>query len=323
MKSAIAVIGYQRIDHLAETLRCLSYNYDVQKCPLYIFIDGPKDTAKTSQAYKTHKAICSFARSFQWGTKKNIIASDFNRGLRKAVCYSIDTVLSDYQSVIIVEDDIVCSPYFYRYMKHMLTQYHDDNRLGAVCGHCYHYNRNEFNPHEPYFLNHFACWGWGTWRRAWEQTEWSTDVLVNNIKHIQVRKKLDIGLGAAVSGHLYAQHHGYTDSWDAIFGVNLFLHNQLCVYPTQSLTTNIGWRGEGSTHVSMEYDPNAPMAFYEIPIPKHLEVQESQHARKAYANYFYPNKLKMYAGFLKRTLEYYARKILNRPVKPGKYKQAI
>ena len=73
----------------------------------------------------------------------------------------------------------------------------------AVCGHCYRYNRNEFNPTEPYFLQHFACWGWGTWRRIWEKTEWDTELLVKNIKNIRVRKKLDIGLGAAVSGNLY------------------------------------------------------------------------------------------------------------------------
>ena len=131
MNSAIAVIGYQREYHLAETLRCLSFNYNIQKCPLYIFIDGPKDTIKTSQAYKTYKSICAFTKNFSWTTKKYVFTSDFNRGLHKAVRFSIDTVLSDYQSVIVVEDDIVCSPYFYRYIEYMLNRFYDDNRVGC------------------------------------------------------------------------------------------------------------------------------------------------------------------------------------------------
>lgn len=320
---AIAVIAYQRPTHLAETLRNLAHNYNIQSSPLYIFIDGPKDSSRQSIAYKNYLAVQSCAKKFSWQGKKYLLASKHNRGLQMGVRYAIDTVLSDHKSILIVEDDIVTSPYFYRFMSQALRKYRTANAVGAICAHCYPFPRKIFNPLQPYFLRHFACWGWGTWRRTWEKIEWDTGMLVQKITNLKARRILDMGMGTAVSGLLAAQNNGYIDTWDVQVGVSLFLNKQMCLYPPQSLTTNIGWRGEGSTHVCAPYDTNPPLAYYEMPIPLDLEVEENDQARKAYSKYFYPSKLIEIKALIGNNIKNIGRKLRNKLMPSYMHKNSL
>ncbi len=322
MNLAIVSLGYQRAQYIFESLRTLSQNYDMQDIPLYIFIDGPTDTTPTSEAVKRNKSVLECVRSFRWSGKKRIIAAKTNQGLEKAFRSAVDTVLSDYDAVIVIEDDVVTGPYFFRFMKEALSVYKDDERISTICGYCYPFDRKIFNPQIPYFLRHFATPGWGTWRRAWENIEWSSKTLLQRIKPLGSRITLDMGLGARVTGILVAHKNGYCVGWDAKLSVSTFLDKQMCLFPPRSLSNNIGWKGDGGTHTGDGItDINAPLSFHEMSIPHDLVVQESLLARKAYRQYFYPNKLVEFKNFLISVLEEPARKFLKRPVKIGPFKK--
>ncbi len=275
---AIAVIGFKRPKHIQETLYALSQNYSIDKAPLYIFIDGARDDPKEKQLVQQTQET---SKAFPWKGKKIIHASPHNKGLQNAVRHAIDITLTDYKSIIVVEDDIVTSPYFYNFISAGLTQYENNQSIGAICGHVYSISRKIFNPHSPFFLKHFCCWGWATWRDRWNSLCWDAQKLNQSLNRNK-KKELDYGHSRWVSGILKAQMNGYINTWDVQTGVSLFLQNRFCLYPPETLTNNIGWRNDGlSTHALSEYNPNAPMAYINITIPPSLQIRELHHARKA------------------------------------------
>lgn len=280
---------------MRDTLRALANNYGVADVPLYIFIDGPRgDEDKNFQEHAQVQEVRRVCESFSWAGKKVIHAARENKGLMRNVRYAIDTTLSDYEGAIIVEDDIVTSPYFYAFVSDALSRFRNVQEVAAICGHCYPYSRKHFNPSEPYFLRHFACWGWATWRRSWEGVCWDTEMLVKTLAKTKRKKELDFGNARWVSGILDAQHSGAIDTWDVQTGVSFFLNDQLCLFPPETLTNNTGWRADDlSTHVLAEINLNAPLAYKGFKIPKNLHPQEDARARRAYMRFACPLKIRV------------------------------
>lgn len=292
---AIAIIGFRRPAHLRDTLRALANNYDIAGTPVHMFIDGPREhareAAKEKKLVEETRALC---RAFPWSGAHTVHASKKNLGLQQNVRRAIDTVLSDYKQVIVVEDDIITSPYAYRFFARGLSRFAEDKKVSAVCGHCYPFDRKIFNPTAPYFLRHFACWGWATWRRAWERVCWDTGALRKNLAKSRAVQTLDFGNARWVSGILEAQHGGYINTWDVQTGVSFFLDGGLCLYPPETLTNNSGWRNDGlSTHVVSAVNPNAPLAYADFSVPENIPVEENPRARKAYSALVCPPRVRL------------------------------
>src|SRR3546814_17563012 len=73
-------------------------------------------------------------------------------------------MLEQHEAVIVIEDDLLLSPYFLKYMNDALYHYRDDQRVASIHG----YSLPTDRPlPETYFLKGADCWGWATWRRAW------------------------------------------------------------------------------------------------------------------------------------------------------------
>ena len=152
IQHAITIIGFRRPVHITNTLVALANNYSIENTPLYIYIDGPRgDATSNAKEYKQVQQTIEACEKFPWNGKKIIHAAKKNKGLQQNVRYAIDTTLSEYPSTIIVEDDIITSPYFYLFMTQGLEQYKDTQEVAAICGHCYPFARKLFNPTEPYF----------------------------------------------------------------------------------------------------------------------------------------------------------------------------
>ena len=109
----IVVVAYSRLNSLENLLDSLSKaQYDDDEVNLVISID-----------YSGQQDVYNLADSFDWKNgKKIIIRHDHNLGLREHVLYCGDLSLQ-YESVIILEDDLLVSPSFYLYSKAALEFY--------------------------------------------------------------------------------------------------------------------------------------------------------------------------------------------------------
>ena len=76
-------------------------------------------------------------------------------------------VVNEYGSCIVLEDDLLTSPYFLKYMNDALQTYELDDRVISIHGYCYPVDHMP----ETFFLKGADCWGWATWKRGWSLFE--------------------------------------------------------------------------------------------------------------------------------------------------------
>ena len=112
LEIAIVIFAYNRPLHLQSTLNSLARNAEAKNLPLVAFIDGPRsieDAGLTKQV----ESIVNNANGFSSVTS---IARKNNLGLYKSITLGVTEILKDYEAIIVVEDDMITSPYFIRYM---------------------------------------------------------------------------------------------------------------------------------------------------------------------------------------------------------------
>lgn len=297
----ITVIAFRRPMLLHTTLQMLKINHGIAGTPLYIYIDGARKQVKDEA--KMVEETVQVAKRFEWDGEKKIFSSEHNRGLHDNVRFAINTSLVEYESTIIVEDDIVTSPFFFRYAIQGLNIFANNYEVAAICAHCYPYSRKKFNPDKPYFLKHFACWGWATWRRSWEKVCWDTGVLREELKKVKGHREINFGAGEFVSGILDAHHNGYINTWDVQTAVSFFLNEQYCLFPPETLTNNTGWRlTDHSTHVFAKINFNAPLAYTEFIIDNTMPIEVSLQAWKAYQAWLSPPIRKKIKTLIKKAI---------------------
>ncbi|WP_018613824.1 hypothetical protein [Segetibacter koreensis] len=173
MKPAIVVVTYNRPASLSRLLTFLSNStFTCADITLIISIDY-QDTL-------LHKDVVKIAEGFNWehGCKK-IIEHKKNLGL-KAHVLSCGDWSELYEAVIVLEDDIVVSPYFYDYALQTLEMYDKDKNIAGISLYAFQWNSiaaRSFTPaangYDVYFSQNAQSWGQVWSKRMWaEFKEW-------------------------------------------------------------------------------------------------------------------------------------------------------
>ncbi len=125
MNPSIVVVTYNRPASLNRLLSFLSTAiYNSSDVNLIISIDY--------QASELHNDVVKIARDFNWkyGFKK-IIEQKKNLGL-KAHILSCGDLSEEYGAVIVLEDDLIVSPFFYDYALQSLEVYKEDLNIAGI-----------------------------------------------------------------------------------------------------------------------------------------------------------------------------------------------
>ena len=163
MKSPIAFFAFNRPYHTNETLKSLSLNSEAKQTDLYAFIDGPRKISEIQLIDNVEKIIKSFANKFK---SVAVYRSEVNQGGAINQKRGISKVLSEFESVISLEDDICVSKHFLSYMNNALKIYKDEKKVWHING--FNYPIKFEGDFECFFMRSMQCWGWATWKDRWE-----------------------------------------------------------------------------------------------------------------------------------------------------------
>ena len=156
----VVLFVYKRPEETRRTLDALHANEGANRSHLFVFADGPRsraEEAKTAEVRSLFSGLSGFAGL-------TVRSSETNKGLARSVIAGVNEVLRDHDRAIVIEDDLVTSRYFLRFMNEALEKYRDDERICCIHG----FSPPTRHPETPYFLRRGAdCWGWATWRRGW------------------------------------------------------------------------------------------------------------------------------------------------------------
>lgn len=238
----VALFVFNRPAHTQRTLEALHRNDSAQNTHLYIFCDGPRADREDGIFVQKVRMVVASRR---WCGKVTIVEHKKNCGLAASIKNGINHVLGEHDRVIVLEDDILVSPGFLDYMNTALSIYQSDSAVTAVCGFLPGTIMGRLLP-ETFFLRHFECWGWGTWRRVWKDLDWDANRLYARVtENREQLDKFDFNNSADFSSHLRANAEGRMRTWAIYFQANAFLWEGLSLFPGKSLVQNIGCDSSG------------------------------------------------------------------------------
>jgi hypothetical protein len=248
----IALFVYKRPVHTRKTIEALQGNALASQSCLYLFSDGPKDQDTANAVAEVRQYI----RSITGFRSVNIIERERNRGLAQSVIAGVTHLCNEHDRVIVLEDDLVVSPYFLEYMNNALNRYENEARVMQISG--YLFPAKTEDDKDAFLLPFTTSWGWATWQRAWKYFD--PDMI--GCKTIQtdpsLQKKFDLGGAYPYSRMLEDQKSGKVDSWGILWYLSVFMRSGLVLYPKQTLVNHIGY-DETATHAKSTLYREAPL----------------------------------------------------------------
>jgi putative methyltransferase (TIGR04325 family) len=287
--SPILLFVYNRLWHTKETVTALLKNELAAESDLIIFSDG----ALNSTSIKPVNQVRDYVHSITGFKSIQIIERDYNFGLAKSIIDGVTRVCQDYGRVIVLEDDIIASPYFLRYMNDGLNLYENNERVISIHG--YVYPTKEELP-ETFFLRGADCWGWATWKRGWNLFEPDGKILLKELEKRKLAKNFDMNGAYKFTKMLKDQIKGKNDSWAIRWHASAFLASKLTLYPGKSLVTNIGLDGSG-THCSKSSALVSKLAVKPISLNS-IPVEESEYAKSSIEVFFRSKRISFQQIFL-------------------------
>lgn len=274
----IALFTYNRPQHTKETIEALCLNELANESDLIIFSDAAKNDIVAKGVNETRqylKTVTGF-KSIQ------IIERESNYGLGNSIIDGVSKIVSEYGRVIVLEDDLLTSPYFLRFMNESLNKY--ENTDDVISVHGYVYPIKEELP-ENFFLIHTDSLGWGTWKRAWKFFNPNGQEILDQIEQKKISKEFNFNSSYDFIKMLKKQIKKENNSWAIRWYGSAFLANKLSLFPQKSLVFHNGGDNTGTNCV---YDSwlDVDLSEKEIPVLENLPLEENKKVRYLYESFF-------------------------------------
>lgn len=273
----IILFVYNRPEHTRKTVEALLKNKEAINSELYVFADG----CKMAEHAQNVNAVRKYIRGIKGFKSITIKEQDHNLGLAPSVIAGVTSVINIYGKTIVIEDDLVTSPFFLKFMNDALEMYKGDEQVSAVQGYMYPVGGNM---PDTCFVNDPGCWGWGTWARAWKLFEPDGQKLLNELYQRDLTYIFDYDGSYAYTQMLKDQITGKVSSWAIRWYASTFLNGMVSLWPGRSLVQNIGMDGSGR-HCGETSAFNVDVSFKPIKLQK-IDIIETASVREKFIIYF-------------------------------------
>ena len=270
-------------------MEALQKNELAQESELFIYADAPKNEEATLKVHEVRQYIHSIT-----GFKKvHIIEREKNWGLADNIVDGVTTIVNRFGKIIVLEDDLVTSPFFITYMNKALQLYENVGNVYSVSANMFPI---EDSLRKTVLLPLIATWGWGTWKAQWDSASWVNDDYNIMFQSQELQKRFNL----ADYSYIDILKLPFSKSWGIRWYFHVFKRNGLSVYPTRSLIKNVGLDGSGE---NCRVNEN-----YMIDLADHIDViKELNIDLNFYAkilNYFTKNEKKdSSASVIKRIIK--------------------
>lgn len=250
---------------------------------LFVAADGPRAESPDDERH------CVQARAVvanvDWPCRVATRFRDKNMGCRDAVADAIHWFFECVEAGIILEDDCLPDPTFFRFCEEMLARYAEVETICSISGNSF------WNPqlahHDSYTFSIYPhIWGWATWKRSWASfretfpsdspifdDRWLGDWLKDENARRFWRTLID----------KYARQG--IDTWDYPWLFTCWLNHSFGVVPYANLVSNIGFDARGT----FCKNPRSQLAMQTLqparfPLQHPLSIERSADMEKASMN---------------------------------------
>ena len=244
LQTPVTVFFYRRPDHLRQVMAKIR---EARPAVLFGVSDGPKPgSEEIRKGVEESRKV--FREAIDWPCRWEVLERESNLGSYLSVSRGLDWVFERVDETIVLEDDTLPGPDFFRFTAELLEQYRDKVSVGAICGNNYDHP-DEWPETASYrFTRYHHSWGWGTWKRAWKFFDRAESL---QVEIPRIGKENWTGLSRREWAYwqrcfkrTYAKQ---LDAWDYRWTLSLWAHRMMCIIPKVNLVQNIGF-DEFATH---------------------------------------------------------------------------
>ena len=223
---------------------------DIRPLKLYIAADAPRKDRPNEivRSQETRRIV----DKIDWPCEVHTLFRNENLGCKSAVSSAITWFFDKEEYGVILEDDCLPDLSFFPFCEELLIRYKDDDRIGHIGG-------NNFLTRVDNNLSYDFCsiahiWGWASWRRVWRNYDvnlgyWkkaleNTTMMDSLFKSLKEKIYFSSFISDTLSGNKGL------NTWDIQYYFMLRVQNQLSIYPSVNLVTNIGLSDPNATHTT-------------------------------------------------------------------------
>jgi len=256
---------------------------------LYIFSDGPRENME-GERQKVENLRKKIVEGVDWDCEVFTKFQDENLGARFGIEAAIDWFFENEEMGIILEDDCLPAPDFFRFCSELLVKYKDEEKIfyiNGTNGYADELSSNSFSFKRitDFTEDVVGIWGWATWRRAWLKHDKTMDfkkyeyVFETDSDKLNFEDYLKVARMKSQINQMRAILAGANNTWDIQLRFSVLVNDGLIIVPDCNLVTNIGCGGYSgeNAHATSEYSPAAAIAagkfFFPTVSPKKISAR--------------------------------------------------
>lgn len=262
---AIAFMIFNRPE---ETRRSFASIRSARPSRLFLVGDAPRPEFPSEA--RLVQQVREIAEQVDWPCEVRKIYAEENLGCGRRISSGITQAFQEVEQLIVLEDDCVADPSFFGFCSELLDRYQADQRVTSISG-------TSFQQDIPrgdasyYFSKYAHCWGWATWKRAWQhfQLDMPGWPEFRDAGHLQsiCRNPGEIAFWMKTFDRSY---RGAVDSWAIPWAFCCWAQHGLNAIPATNLVSNIGF-GDEATHTRDDRRNVASMPTRTLQVTKHPE----------------------------------------------------
>lgn len=235
---------------------------------LYVAADGPREN-REGEAEKVAQ-VREIATQVDWQCEVKTLFREKNLGCKMAVSSAITWFFEHEEQGIILEDDCLPHPDFFRFCEELLNYYADDERVWVITGNNFQDGQIRGDGFYSYYFSKYNhCWGWASWRRAWEKYQVDMPFWPDWKKSLDWEEKTPDPVERKYWKRIFDQvYQGKINTWDCQWTATVWYHGGLTAIPNVNLVSNIGF-GADATHTIFSNDIRANLPVFPIGEIKH------------------------------------------------------
>lgn len=236
--SPILLFVYNRPWHTKRTVEALKKNEFARQSDLFVY----SDNAKCREEEETVNEVREYINQISGFKAISIIERKRNWGLVDNITRGVMDIVERYGKVIVLEDDVVTSPLFLRYMNRALNAYQDEKSVWHISG--WNVPVDYWDMPDTFFWRVMNCYGWATWADRWQYYERDPKKLISEFSSEDIHS---FNLEGAKNfwRQIVKNAKGKTSTWAIFWYATIFQNNGLCLNPSHSYVKNMGFDGSG------------------------------------------------------------------------------
>ena len=293
MEVPILFLVFNRPDKTKQVFKSIR---SIKPKKIYVACDGPREDNRDDPG--KIKKVKAITEEIDWDCEVQRLYREKNLGCGKAVSLAITWFFEHEELGIILEDDCLPNPTFFKYCEILLNKYKNESQIMHISG-------SNLNLVDPSFEDSILfskvsfIWGWATWRRAWdcynfEMDSWpelrqKTKLLSKTFfddKTIKFRTKLFDNV-----------YNKQIDTWDYQWLYTLIENDGYAIVPKNNLINNIGFSKDATHTVKRNNQFEYGVVSMEFPLKFPDKIQRNLDLDRMFFRKTNPR------SFLKRVLD--------------------